>query len=118
MLGAASGLGLQTLGNPPTEGAVLNVHIQIAKNHPDGELRIMLFDADLFADKSDRISGFFDSPTLDQLDSRDNTVYELYPDMEVAGNSSPLDLIHDLVADSSMDNVWTNFFGLSCVWCG
>jgi len=107
MLGAASGL--QTLGNPPTEGAVLNVHIQIAKNHPDGELRIMLFDADLFANKSDGTSGLFDFPTLDQLDSRDNTVYELYPDVEVADNSLPLDLIHDLVADSLMDNVWTNF---------
>ena len=105
----AASEGLSSLGAPPASGTVFNVHIRVPITTTT--LNIEIFDPDLY---SDALSpGYWDFPAMNfitGLDSYDDaTRFELYPDVNVEGNTTT-GQITSLLADSSMDNQWIDFF--------
>lgn len=109
--------GLSSLGAPPVDGTVFNVHIRVLLGQ--GTLNIEIFDPDLHSDQNDpnTPNAFWDFPPLNKpgpnfLTSYDEqTRFELYPDVDISGNTDAGDLIVAMVADSSMDNQWVDLSG-------
>ena len=105
----AASEGLSSLGAPPASGTVFNVHIRIPIT--TATLNIEIFDPDLYSDAV--TPGYWDFPALSftpgLADYDDATRFELYPDVNVSGNTTT-GLIASLLADSSMDNQWIDFF--------
>lgn len=104
--------GLSSLGAAPADGTVFNVHIRVPISTP--VLNIEIFDPDLFSDSTD--PGYWDFPPLDLIPLlelipgyKDSTRFELYPDVDITGNTT-VGQIHAMLADSSMDNQWIDFF--------
>ncbi len=106
----ASSEGLSSLGAPPASGTVFNVHIRVPIT--TATLQIEIFDPDLYSD--DNNPGYWDFPPLNRPPVSltgyvDSTRFELYPDVNIAGNTTT-GQIATLLADSSMDNQWIDFF--------
>lgn len=102
--------GLSSLGAPPADGTVFNVHIRLPKTATT--LEIEIFDPELYSNTASPL-GFWDFPALNFTPGlaayADATRFELYPDVDIAGNTTT-GMIASLLADSTMDSQWIDFF--------
>ena len=107
----AASQGLSSLGAPPASGTVFNVHIRVPITTTT--LNIEIFDPDLFSDADPANTRYWDFPALNFTpglsDYDEATRFELFPDVNVEGNTST-GQIATLLADSTMDNQWIDFF--------
>lgn len=114
----ASSEGLSSLGAPPASGTVFNVHIRVPKPGSPTPLGIEIFDPDLYSDADPGNTRYWDFPALNFTPGLtgydDATRFELYPDVDIAGNTTT-GLLASMLAVSSMDNQWVDFFNGSPV---